>query len=184
MPDSPRSTLRLRLTARYAELRRSLERIVGSRDDAADALQETWVRLETTATAAAGPVRNADAYLLRMAANIAIDTHRHNNVLLTDGDVEALMNIADEVGDPLRTVAARSELATLDEVLAEMPPRRRAILIAARMDGLLNTEIAERFGISESSVEKELRHAMRHCRERMAQSDAVERSNVAGRRRY
>ncbi|WP_398491335.1 RNA polymerase sigma factor [Variovorax sp.] len=182
MPDSLRSTLRLRLTARYAELRRSLERIVGSRDDAADALQETWVRLEATATA--GSVRNADAYLLRMAANIAIDTHRHNNVLLTDGDVEELMNIADEVGDPLRTVAARSELATLDAVLAEMPPRRRAILIAARMDGLLNTEIAERFGISESSVEKELRHAMRHCRERMAQSDAVERSSVAGRRRY
>lgn len=182
MPESLRSRLRLRLTTRYAELRRSLERIVGSRDEAADAIQETWLRLG--AMADAGVVRNPDAYLLRMAANIATDTYRHNSVLLTDGDVDELMNIADETADPLRSVAARTELAALDAVLDELPPRRRAILIAARMDGLLNTEIAERFEISASSVEKELRHAMRHCRERMADSDSAGRASVAGRRRY
>ncbi len=182
MPGTLGSKLRLRVASRYAELRRSLERIVGSKEDAADALQETWLRLETMPQTS--QVHNPDAYLLRMAANIAIDAHRRNAVLLTDYDVEELMHIADETGDPMRTVAARSELVALDAVLAEMPPRRRAILIAARMDGLLNTEIAERFNLSVSSVEKELKHAMRHCKARMADTDASQCSNVMGRRKY
>jgi RNA polymerase sigma factor (sigma-70 family) len=182
MPHTLRATLRTRLAMRYAELRRRLERITGSRDEAADALQETWLRLE--AVTDAGPVNNPDAYLLRMAANIATDTFRHNTILLTDGDLDELMHIADETADPLRTAAARNEIETLDAVLAEMPPRRRAILIAARLDGLLNTEIAERFNISASMVEKELRHAMQHCKSRMADSDAVMRGSVMGRRKH
>jgi RNA polymerase sigma-70 factor (ECF subfamily) len=182
MPHTLSTKLRTRLAVRYAELRKRLERIVGSRDSAADALQETWLRLE--AVADIGHVNNPDAYLLRMAANIATDTYRHNTILLTDGDIEELMHIADEIADPLRTAVARNEIEILDAVLAEMPPRRRAILIAARMDGLLNTEIAERFSISASMVEKELRHAMQHCKSRMADSDAVLRGNVMGRRKH
>lgn len=182
MSDTTHNSLLKRLTLRYTELRRKLEYIVGSKEDAADAMQETWLRVEGMSQTAT--IQNPDAYLLRIASNIAIDTHRRNSVLLAEDDIEALLHIADETEDPLRTVAARNELVTLERILSEMPPRRRAILVAARMDGLLNTEIAERFGISVSAVEKELRQAIQHCRTRMANSDACLRGDVMGRRKY
>jgi RNA polymerase sigma factor (sigma-70 family) len=182
MSDSMQNTLLKRLTLRYGELRRSLERIVGSREDAADAMQETWLRVESMTQTAT--ITNPDAYLLRIAANIAIDTHRRNTVLLTDSDVEELLHIADEAEDPLRKVAARNELDVLETILEKMPARRRAILIAARMDGLLNAEIAERFGISVSSVEKELKKALNQCRDGMLDSDACRQGNVMGRRKF
>ncbi|ARP96344.1 RNA polymerase sigma factor [Bordetella genomosp. 13] len=183
MNDSPRATLRLRLAARYAELRGRLERIVGSRDAAADALQETWLRLEATAQPA-GPVHNPDAYLLRMAANIATDAYRRDNALVSDSEREALMHIADEAADPARIVTARRDLAALEAALAELPARRRAMLAAARVDGLLNAEIAERFQVSVATVKKELQQGMQHCRARLADTQAVQRGSTIGRRKF
>lgn len=174
--------LRLRLIARYAELRRSLERIVGSRDQASAALHETWLRLDTAKPA--GPVLNPDAYLLRMAARIATDDWRRNREPLNDDEREALLHVADETADPQRVVAARLDVQALEAAMQELPPRQRAILAAARVDGLLNAEIAERFQISVAMVKKELSAAMRHCRARMADSDAVANGELVGRRKF
>ncbi|WZB77160.1 sigma-70 family RNA polymerase sigma factor [Achromobacter insuavis] len=173
--------LRLRLIARYAELRRSLERIVGSRDQASAALHETWLRLDTAKPAS--PVLNPDAYLLRMAARIATDDWRRNREVLGDDEREALLQVADETADPQRVVAARRDVQALEAAMQESP-RQRAILAAARVDGLLNAEIAERFQISVAMVKKELTAAMRHCRARMADSDAVANGELVGRRKF
>lgn len=174
--------LRLRLIARYAELRRSLERIVGSRDQASAALHETWLRLDTAKPAS--PVLNPDAYLLRMAARIATDDWRRNREPLGDDEREALLQVADETADPLRVVAARRDVQALEAAMQELPPRQRAILAAARVDGLLNAEIADRFQISVAMVKKELSAAMRHCRARLADSDAVANGELVGRRKF
>ncbi|SAI65813.1 ECF family sigma factor [Bordetella ansorpii] len=183
MSDCARTTLRLRLAARYAELRARLERMVGSRDAAAEALQETWLRLGGGAQTG-GPVHNPDAYLLRMAANIATDAFRRDSMLVSDSEREALLHIADEVADPARIVTARRDLAALEAALAELPPRRRAILAAARVDGLLNSEIAERFEVSVATVKKELQQAMKHCRERLSDTQAVQDGSLTGRRKF
>ncbi|MDC8756441.1 RNA polymerase sigma factor [Janthinobacterium fluminis] len=182
MFDSVPLTLRARLAARYAELRGKLERIVGSKDDAADAIQETWLRLQALPEAA--PVHNPDAYLLRMAANIATDKYRQDNVILSRGELDELIQVADEASDPERIASARSDVAALSAVIARMPARRRAILIAARVDGQLNSEIAERLDLSLSTVEKELRYALEYCKERLPDVDAAQRSHIAGPRKY
>ncbi|MDH2054337.1 RNA polymerase sigma factor [Achromobacter marplatensis] len=175
--------LRLRLITRYAELRRSLERIVGSRDQASAALHETWLRLDVAKPAS--PVLNPDAYLLRMAARIATDDWRRNRELLGDDEREALLlHVVDETADPQRIVAARRDVRTLEAAMDELPPRQRAILAAARVDGLLNAEIAERFQISVAMVKKELAAAMRHCRERLAGTEAVANGDLVGRRKF
>ena len=57
----------------------------------------------------------------------------------------------------------------MKRALAQLPPRRRAILIAARVDGLSHETIAERFDISRTMVQKELRRAIRHCVEYLEQ---------------
>ncbi|VFR18788.1 Extracytoplasmic function (ECF) sigma factor VreI [plant metagenome] len=174
--------LRQRLAARYLELRRSLERMVGSRDRAADALHETWVRLESASPAS--PVRNPDAYLLRMASNIATDGWRKFEERVSDDERGMLLQLPDEGADPARIVAARRDLHTLQRALDSLPPRRRAILAAARIEGLLNAEIAQRFGISVPMVKKELQAAMRQCRASMADTEAVTRGDLTGRRKF
>lgn len=182
MPDSTRTRLRTLLVSRYTYLRRRLESIVGSKEGAADALQETWVRLD--AMSESMPVGNADAYLLRMAANVAIDQHRRDRRHLSEGEVDALFEVSDEMADPERIVSARREVDELEQVLLELPARRREILLAARVDGQLNREIADHFGISQSLVEKELRHALRYCRERMGELYGAYEAGMAGRRKY
>ena len=186
MNEGMSSTLRARMVARYVELRSKLERIVGSRDDAADAMQETWLRLSTTSssTSDGGTVNNADAYLLRMAANIATDQYRQNNVLLVHGEIDELMHIVDEVSDPERIASARSDVQALSQVLGRMPRRRREILVAARVEGQLNDEIARRFDVSLSTVEKELRAALELCKQHLPDVEAAQRGRFAGPRKY
>lgn len=189
MNEGMSSTLRARMVARYVELRGKLERIVGSRDDAADAMQETWLRLSTTgstssSTSDGGTVNNADAYLLRMAANIATDQYRQNNVLLVHGEIDALVHIVDEVSDPERIASARSDVRALGQVLGRMPARRRAILVAARVEGQLNDEIARRFDVSPSTVEKELRAALEFCKKHLPDVETAQRGHFAGPRKY
>ncbi|UVH57832.1 RNA polymerase sigma factor [Variovorax paradoxus] len=185
------ASLRARVVARYAELRGKLERIVGSRDDAADAMQETWLRLATSAGEANAPnamnanvVHNPDAYLLRMAANIAVDRYRQDNALLVRGEIDALVHIVDETADPERIASARSDVDALSHVLARMPARRRAILVAARVDGRLNSEIAQHMGVSLSTVEKELRAALEYCKKHLPHVEAAQRGHFSGPRRY
>ena len=182
MSEGLGSTLRARLVARYVELRSKLERIVGSRDDAADAMQETWLRLTTMSDG--GAVNNADAYLLRMAANIATDRYRQDNVLLVRGELSELVHIVDEAGDPERIAGARSDVEALSHVLARMPARRRAILVAARVHGELNSEIAHSMGVSLSTVEKELRAALEYCKKHLPEVEAAQRGHFSGPRKY
>ncbi|PTB22436.1 RNA polymerase sigma factor [Trinickia symbiotica] len=165
MSDSTRSQLKAILASRYAYLVRRLERATGSKDGAADALHETWLRLENANVST--QVANADAYILGIANNVAIDQHRSERRHTHEDDVEALLELPDELADPERIVAARRKVEALKAVLRGLTPRRRAILLAARVDGLLNREIAERFGISLRLVESELSAAMKYCLERM-----------------
>ncbi|MGO4686156.1 RNA polymerase sigma factor [Hyphomicrobium sp. 2TAF46] len=153
--------LRVVLVARYADLRTRLARRLGSLDSAEDALQDTYVRLQ--AAKPNGQPGNPVAYLFQAALNIAINQRRAEARRLTTSEIEALLHIADDAPDALKIIESRADLAKLKQVMAELPPRQRAILLAARLDGLSRKELAERFGISVSMIEKELRAAQIKC---------------------
>lgn len=163
MSESTRIFLRNLLVSRYETLRKRLHRQFGSEERADDALHDTWLRLETMAEV--GPVKNADAYLLRMATNAVIDQRRRESheAELDETEIEELFEIEDETADPERIVAARRKVEALIAILETLPPRRRKILVAARLHGELNTQIAERMGISLRLVERELSEALKHC---------------------
>jgi RNA polymerase sigma factor (sigma-70 family) len=155
------STLRTFLIDRYSELRYRLARRLGSSDWAEDALQDTYLRLD--GTEAIGEIRNPGSYLFRAAFNIALNQRRAESRRLSAGDVEALVHLADDAPDALRIVESRSDMMKLKQVMAELPPRPREILLASRLDGLTRRQIADRFGVSVSTVEKELRRAQEYC---------------------
>lgn len=166
MPESTRAQLKQLLAMHYAHLVRRLTHAVGSRDRAADALHETWLRLEG-AQYVAGPVANTDAYILGIAHHVAVDQYRSELRHLHEQEVNELFQPPDELADPERIVAARRKIDVLKDALQELPPRQRTILWAARVDGMLNREIAEHFGMSLRTVERELGAALQFCSERM-----------------
>ena len=164
------SDLRLRFLAGYDDLRARLTRRLGSADLAGDALQDTWLRLEDAGSAAA--IRHPDSYLFTIAVNIARDRHRAEKRRLTAHEAEALLDIADDAPDQMRVAEARSELEALEAIIAELPPRQRAILLAARLDDLPRTDIAKQFRISVRLVQRELMDAQNYCAARLRRSSS------------
>jgi RNA polymerase sigma-70 factor (ECF subfamily) len=114
-------------------------------------------------TEAIGEIRNPAAYLFRAAFNSALNRQRAENRRLSAVDIETLLHIADDAPGAQRIVEGRSDLALLKSAMAALPARQRSILLASRLDGLTRQEIADRFGISVSMVEKELKKAQERC---------------------
>ncbi|EON14017.1 MULTISPECIES: RNA polymerase sigma factor [Pandoraea] len=165
MADSPRAKLRELLVQRYGQLKTLLSRKLGSSDLAGDALQDTWLRLENTENIE--PVRNPGAYLYRMAYHAAIDKQRAEDRRLSVGEIETMLDLVSPEPGPAQIAEANSDLNALARVLEQMPQRRRDILLAVRLDGLAQREVAERFGISLRLVELELKRAQEFCADQM-----------------
>jgi RNA polymerase sigma-70 factor (ECF subfamily) len=139
------AALRRLLLHRYEDLKSRLTRHLGSSELARVALQDTWLRLECGEGIFS--VRNHDAYLFRIAINLARDRQRTEDRRLTTNEIETLLTVVDEAPDSERIIVARSDLRALEGVMAELPPRQRAILLATRLDGLPRREIAKRYRI-------------------------------------
>ncbi len=165
MTEMTLTMLRRLLVERYDEFRTRLTQRLGSADLAGDAMQDTWLKLARVE--AVGAVRSPGHYLFGIALNAARDRLQADSRYLTAVEIEGLLDLVDETPDPARVAEARSDLRILEAALAELSPRRRDILLAARLDGLPRQEIAKRLGISLRLVEKELHLAQAHCLTRL-----------------
>ena len=163
MTDSVLAMLRQLLVDDYRGLKERLARRFGSADFAGEVLHEAWLRLDRIeASASTAAVHNPDAYLYRVALNVATDQKRADKSWLGKAEIEALYRRAQDDLDPGRITEARSELQALAQALEELPPRRRAIFIAARVEYLPHKAIAERQGITVRIVDRELKAALDH----------------------
>jgi RNA polymerase sigma factor (sigma-70 family) len=159
--------LRQLLVDRYDDLQRRLARRLGSTELATEILHETYLRLNRDPVEL-GAIQSPKAYLFRTALNVAADHHRKaEGRRLNTVEIEALRGYADAAINPTRAIEARLEVTTLERAMEELTPRRRAILIAARLEDVAHAEIAARFRISKRMVEKELRTALLHCSARL-----------------
>ncbi len=162
MTDPSLALLRRFLVDRYDEIKRRLTVRLGSADMAGDALQDAWLNIARAD--AIGVVRNPGNYIFGVAMNAARDRIRDvNNRHLSAAEIDGLLEIVDETPSPADTAEARSDWRVLESILGELPPRRREVLLAARVDGLPRMEIARRMGISLRLVEKELQLAQEYC---------------------
>ena len=133
-------------------------------------MHETYLRLYRNE--AVGAIQKPDAFIFRTALNIATDKRREASRRASLAEILAVTRLAEGAQDLSREMEARLELEVLKRALAELPPRRRAIFIAARVDGISHEEIARRFGLSRTMVQKELRRAIDHCLDRLGENDA------------
>lgn len=149
----------------YDDFKVRLRRRLGSEDLANDVLHETYLRVDRMEDVP--DIAQPNAYLYRMALNIAADRRQSDARLLTGSEVEELLQVSDEALDPARVVGGQKEILLLLSALYELPARRRKIFIAARLEEAPHLEISQRFGISTRMVEKEIKAALGHCAVRL-----------------
>jgi RNA polymerase sigma-70 factor (ECF subfamily) len=157
--------LRETIVANYEEIKRKLARSLGSRDLASEVIQETYLRFHRADGFSA--IEKPEAFIYRTALNIATDKRREEKRHASQAQVLAAIQVEGDVRDFSTEMEARLQIQTLKRALAELPPRRRAIFIAARVDGMSHEDIARCVGLSRTMVQKELRRALAHCLSRL-----------------
>ncbi|MEW6439021.1 MAG: sigma-70 family RNA polymerase sigma factor [Pseudomonadota bacterium] len=167
MTDTSWASLRQLLTERYDDLRARLARRLGSADLASETLHETYLHLNRGVPL--GHVHNPEAFLFRVATNIATDRRRREKRLAKQRDIRALLAVPDEAPNPAQLIETRQEIERLEAAIEELTARRRTILLWSRIEGLPLRKIAARLEISQRLVEIELKHALDHCAERVGQ---------------
>jgi RNA polymerase sigma factor (sigma-70 family) len=161
MVESNRAALLNLLLAGYDDLKSRLTRRLGSAELAGEALQDTFLRLSDAPEM--GPIKSPQAYLFRVAMSVAANRRRLENRRMTQSEIEAFVNFADDAPDPARIIEARSEIEALKRAMMELPARRRQILIAACIDETPYYNIARRFGVTVRTIQVELKQALTHC---------------------
>jgi RNA polymerase sigma-70 factor (ECF subfamily) len=112
-------------------------------------------------------VENPRSYLFRIADNLAIDHLRRNAqktryfVDTEEPDAPANEPSQEETAD------YRQRLQMLRRAVAELPPRQRMAFQLHKIEGLSYTEVGARMGIGRTAVEKLIRKAFAHCRDRL-----------------
>jgi len=133
----------------------------GSREDAADVVQEVFVRLTQSGSGLAR-VRRPLPYLLRMTHNLAVSALRRRR---EHGDVDQLM-IADPAADAEARFAARQAAA----LLARLPAKQREALYLRHFEGLTYREIAAVLGIPAFTAASRCRTGLAKLRRMMGAS--------------
>ncbi|HEY6925809.1 MAG TPA: sigma-70 family RNA polymerase sigma factor, partial [Steroidobacteraceae bacterium] len=112
--------------------------------------------------------RHVVGEILRRGRVVAIETM---------GDIDSL-NIPDGDGGPERRVSGREEVQRMCRALEKLPQKCRQAFELRKFDGLSQREIAERMGISQSTVEKHLIKALRAVVSEMNECGPGEPSRV------
>ncbi|WP_296526396.1 sigma-70 family RNA polymerase sigma factor [Rhodoplanes sp.] len=145
----------------YDDLKTRLTKRLGSADLAGEAMHDTWLRLARLEPV--GVVQQPEHYLFRAALNAADDHRRREKRHSRSVDLDRALEIRDERPTAEEDLVARSELETFETIMAELPPRRRAIFLAARVGNVPRQVIADEMRISRRSVARELMLAHKHC---------------------
>ena len=140
---------------------------LGSSEDAADASQETFMRMVRHNGAIS--LKSPDSYLFRTARNLATDMLRTRAVRLKyteAADIEAQPSTA-PLQDAALDLCQRQKL--VQKALSELSPRCREVFTFHRFEDLTYKEIAKRLSISPKTVENHVAKAILHLRKRLSQ---------------
>ena len=129
--------------------------------DIDDIVQETYAKLVTLASVEG--VRDPRSYTYQVAWSVHVTNLRRANVIPIKVIPQAEQsNIAALEPSPEQIVGDRGELEQLAVALAKLPEKCRAVFMARRVEGLSHRETAEKFGISEKTVEKHMAKGIRY----------------------
>jgi RNA polymerase sigma factor (sigma-70 family) len=128
--------------------------------DADDIIQETYAVLASLPGVA--HIHSPRAYAFQTAQSLIRRHQRRARIVRFEPMDEMDMSFAalDEPS-PERHVAARQDVRRLNALIETLPTRCREAFVLRKIEGLSQREVAQRMGISESTVEKHIFHALR-----------------------
>ena len=152
-------------TEEFEELRPLLfaiaYRILGSVSEAEDAVQETWLRFESSQTRH----RSTKAFLSAVVARVSIDVLRSARVRREEYVGQWLPEplVTDPYEDPARSAELADSVSTAALLLLErLSPLERAVFVLREVFGFAFPEIASAVGRSEAACRQLAVRARRH----------------------
>ena len=144
-------------------------RLVGSRAQAEDLVQEAWLRLDAAVGERA--VHEPLGYLYRIIRNLASDQSRaagRERRWQQDGEttIEAILG-GQASATPENIALQRDQMRLLKAALDELPPRTRIAFGMHRVGRFKLREIAEYLDISLPMAQKLVTSGLLHCRKRL-----------------
>jgi RNA polymerase sigma-70 factor, ECF subfamily len=132
-------------------------RILRSRPEAEEVLQEVFVQIWTKVDVYSPTIGAPLAWLVRIARNRAIDRLRANQV--RDRTLQAL------TPQPSPPVATRAGAQSVEQLavlraLSSLSPEQRDLIEHAYFEGLTHAELAERFGLPLGTVKTRVRNGL------------------------
>jgi RNA polymerase sigma-70 factor (ECF subfamily) len=166
------------IAATGPRLFRLAARMLGSLEEAEDALQDAYIRAYDALRAGRFDGRaSLDTWLYRIVANTALDALRARRrrarwglFTLGAGAPGALVEPAEppEQVSSAERIAARDALRELSAWIDELPPDQRTALVLKEIEGLPTGEVASIMGSSVGAVEQRLVRARATLRKRSA----------------
>jgi RNA polymerase sigma factor (sigma-70 family) len=168
--EQRRAWFRREILPLEAELRGYIRRL--TRDNAAteDLLHDTFARI--IASESWREIDSPAGFAIRTARNVVYDGLRRQQVVSIEfvADVGAL-GLVDDQADPEQTLVARDELRRLRAIVEALPAQQRRVFTLRKVYGMSPQAIADRLGLSVSTVEKHLVKAVRECAQALARED-------------
>lgn len=165
--DDPRAALHAAWLQARPALVRFLTARCGSVAAAEDVIQDVWIRLEGLSAEAAADVRQPQAFLYRLAANLALDRAKAERRAGARDLEWRRANLAEDGKDASDAPSAedaawsRQKLEKVVAVINGLPPKAAEAFRLHKFEGLTQTEVAERMGMSRSAVEKYVAGALK-----------------------
>lgn len=136
----------------------SARKLVGDPDAARDLVQDAFMRV--LALDGWASIEAPHAYMLRMLKNLAIQDLRRARIARFDQlSMVEQFDVEDEAPDAYRVVAGREQLGQVSQALKDLPERCRRVFVMRRIEERSPRDIAQRLGVSISTLEKRLARA-------------------------
>lgn len=149
----------------YGQVKQFSYFVLKDMDAAEDVAQEVFIKI-WTGRGVLPEVRNFRNYLFQISKNAVIDHIRRESAMVLRNNVFAGRFFARD--DSFENdFIARETQGAIDEIVENMPPKRREVFILNRVQGKSNDEIAELLGLSKKTVENHLHLALKELKEKL-----------------
>jgi RNA polymerase sigma-70 factor (ECF subfamily) len=138
-----------------AALTRYFRRRLPGASDIEDLVQEVFLRIVKRGDS--DQLDQFGSYMFQTAANVMKDRRRRRQVREADLHISLEPDLhAAASPDPERVILGQEALRATTRKLMSLPERARRVFALRRLEGLPIKDIAERLGVSPSTVEKDL----------------------------
>lgn len=146
--------------AHHGWLKSWLTRRLQSTFDADDIAQDTFLRVMGSETLST--IRDPRSFLCSIAKRVMVDLFRRNALEKTYLEMLALMP-EKLVPSPEERESQLETLQLIDAMLDGLSGKTREAFLLSQLEGLTYSDIAQKLGVSASSVKKYVARAVEHC---------------------